>query len=80
MDITWIVILSGAILAILVVRALWVIRHEKGTPRGSLPGKGYHEIDASYTSGGGGGGQVKFYKVPKDPDEYARVFVPDRKP
>ena len=67
---------STLILAILFGRALWVMHSERGAKRGSRPGKGYHEIDASYTSGGGGGGQVKSFKVPKDPDEYARQFVP----
>lgn len=78
MDLTLIVLLSGAILLILVAKAFWVIWKEKDAQRGSEPGKGYHEIDASYMSGVGGG-QVKTFKVPKDPQEYARRFVPHDK-
>ena len=44
--------------------------------RGALPGTGYHEIDASYHSGGAGGGQSGSFKVPRDPQEYARQFIP----
>ena len=71
-------LLGAAILLLLGLRALWVVRSERGAPRGSLPGKGYHEIDASYFSGGGGGGQSYTFKVPQDPQAYARLFVPGR--
>jgi hypothetical protein len=73
------VILSGLIIAILAARAFWVVRKEKGAPRGSEPGKGYHEIEANYFSGGGGGGQQGSFKVPKDPQEYARQFIPPKR-
>ncbi len=72
----FITIVSGLILLILGIRAFIVLRNERDAPRGSKPGKGYHEIDASYWSGGGGGGQQGSFKVPKDPQEYARRFVP----
>ncbi|MEL6517834.1 MAG: hypothetical protein AAFR34_06880 [Pseudomonadota bacterium] len=74
-----IVLISAAILAVLAVRAFIVVRRERDAPRGSLPGKGHHVIDASYFSGGGGGGQSGEFRVPKDPQEYARAFVPKRK-
>lgn len=74
-----IVAISGVILAVLAVRAFFVVRQERGAPRGSLPGKGHHVIDASYFSGGGGGGQSGEFRVPKDPQEYARAFVPKDK-
>jgi hypothetical protein len=62
-------------------RALWVIRHEKGQGRGSLPGQGDHEVRADYFSGGAGGGHSGSFRVPKDPQKYAQQFVPkDRKP
>lgn len=76
MNTTLIVILCGAILLVAVLRGLQSLRHTKGTERGSLPGKGYHTIEANYFSGGGGGGQASSFKVPRDPQEYAKTFVP----
>ena len=74
-----IVILCGAILLVTVLKGLQSLRNTRNTSRGSPPGKGYHEIDASYTSGGGGGGNVMHYRVPQDPQEYAKTFVPKTK-
>ncbi|KAF0675687.1 hypothetical protein [Profundibacterium mesophilum] len=72
-------ILGAAILVLLGLRATFVVRAERGRPRGSPPGKGTHVIDASYHSGGGGGGQDYSFTVPRDPDDYARLFVPPAK-
>lgn len=69
-----VVLISAAIMLVLVVRAAWVVRAEKNQPRGSRPGKGDHVIDANYNSGLGG--QSGQFRVPKDPEEYARTFVP----
>ena len=33
-------------------------------------------IDAHYHSGGAGGGHSTQYRVPKDPQAYARLFIP----
>ncbi|MEM1064218.1 MAG: hypothetical protein AAGJ74_01845 [Pseudomonadota bacterium] len=71
-----IVLISAAILVILAVRAIIVVRKETNAPRGALPGTGHHVIEANYHSGGGGGGQSGQFTVPKDPQEYARAFVP----
>ena len=68
--------LSALILAILLGRALWVLRQEKDQGRGSLPGKGDHIIEANYFSGGGGGGHQTTFRVPRDPQDYAKRFVP----
>ena len=73
---TPIVVISAAILVIRAVRAFVVMRRETGAPRGAEPGKGYHIIDSSYFSGGGGGGHQSSFRVPRDPQEYARGFVP----
>ena len=73
---TLIVLLSGLIIAVLLGRALWIVRSEKDEGRGSLPGKGDHIIEANYFSGGGGGGQQSTFRVPKDPQDYAKRFVP----
>jgi len=67
-------LLSAAIFIVLILRAFLVIRAERDQPRGALPGKGDHVIDANYNSGLGG--QPGQFRVPKDPDEYARRFVP----
>ena len=74
-----IVLISAAILLYLAVRAVLVMRQERDAPRGSLPGTGYHEIEANYISGGGGGGHHGSFRVPRDPQEYAKGFVPRQK-
>ena len=75
-----IVILSAAIIVVLVVRAIFVMRREDpSAPRGVLPGKGYTEVDSSYFSGGLGGGHQSSFRVPRDPQEYAKGFVPRKK-
>ena len=38
----------------------------------------YHTLRSDYQSGMGGGA-VRTWKVPKDPQEYARLFVPNNK-
>ena len=72
-------ILSGVILAILGGRAAWVLhaeRGDRGRPRGVEPGPGHVEIESHYASGMGGEHMV--VRVPRDPQEYARSFVPKR--
>ena len=71
------VILSALILLVVIVRTIVVIRGDPpGSERGSLPGEGYHEIEVNYDSGAGGGTQRGRFTVPKDPQEYARRFLP----
>ncbi|SFI44350.1 hypothetical protein [Jannaschia pohangensis] len=74
--------LSAIILAILLGRAIIVLRAEarqpdRGRPRGIDPGTGYTKIESNYSSGVGGGDQLTCH-IPKDPQEYARAFVPRR--
>ncbi|SHI33254.1 hypothetical protein SAMN04488012_10146 [Palleronia salina] len=71
-------VLGLLILAILAVRAFIVMRAERDDRRGSDPGTGYHVLKSEYFSGMGGG-QSREYKVPRDPQEYARLFVPKSK-
>ena len=77
-------ILGAAILAVLLGRAVWVMRAEAadpdgGRPRGTRPGPGHVEIRSEYSSGLGGG-EAMTVRVPRDPDAYARAFVPKRAP
>ena len=60
------------------LRAAQSIRAERrqGTLRGTDPGSGHTIIDATYHSGGGGGGHQMQIRVPRDPQAYARLFVP----
>lgn len=74
----FIALISGTILAILLVRAVIVVRSEQGeTQRGSEPGEGDHIIHADYSSGLSGHSTT--YKIPRDPQAYARRFVPKSK-
>lgn len=68
--------LALAILAVLAIRVRSVLRSERGARPGAAPGEGHHVLRAEYFSGGGGGGESTEYKVPKDPQAYARLFVP----
>ncbi len=71
----------GLVLAIVGVTLLLARRaireDEQQTGRGSEPGKGYHTLQSHYSSGLGG--QSRSYKVPRDPQEYAKRFIPKEK-
>jgi len=70
-------ILSSIILLVVGVRALMIVWRENGSkPRGSEPGKGDHVISCEYNSGAGGGGSHGEFRVPKDPQTYAKAFIP----
>ena len=76
---TWVAaLLGGGILAILLARAWWILRHEDGPVRGVEPGEGHVEIESQYFSGLGGGSH-HVTRVPRDPQAYARAFVPRRR-
>ena len=79
MDWIFVVVVSVLIVVVAVLRAWQSIRHTRGEERGSLPGTGHHIIDAAYHSGGGGGGHSTQYRVPRDPQEYAKTFIPKDK-
>ncbi len=73
MDIS--VLIIGALI-VLAVGALALMGKNKSTKlRGSEPGTGYHTLTSDYQSGMGGG-HVTTWKVPRDPQEYAKRFVP----
>lgn len=67
-------ILIVLILAVVAIIGIRRQRDFKGTERGSEPGTGYHEMQSHYSSGLGGHDTT--WRVPRDPQEYARTFVP----
>ena len=74
----FIFLVSAAILAILIGRAVLIVRRENNEPvRGSEPGKGDHTIHAEYSSGFSGHSTT--YTIPRDPQAYAKRFVPKQK-
>ncbi|MEL7212271.1 MAG: hypothetical protein AAGK92_06390 [Pseudomonadota bacterium] len=79
MDGAIIIGLCVAIAIVLWITAARAIRADKTTQRGLEPGDGDHIIDVNYSSGLGG--QQSQIRVPRDPQEYAKTFVPkDKKP
>ncbi|MEM6728542.1 MAG: hypothetical protein AAF618_08580 [Pseudomonadota bacterium] len=71
----FIFLVSAAIIVILLVRAITVVRNERGVqPRGAEPGEGDHIIHSEYSSGLSG--HATTYKIPRDPQAYAKRFVP----
>ena len=74
-----ITLLCMAILFVVGWRTIHVMRQEKDAKRGSEPGTGHHIVEAAYHSGGAGGGHDGRFTVPRDPQEYARLFVPKQK-
>lgn len=79
MDIVAITLLVIAIVLVAVISGAMALKRTRGTERGSPPGKGDHVIEANYSSGAGGGGHSTTYTVPRDPQEYAKRFVPREK-
>jgi len=71
-----ITILSGLVLLVAVLRAAQSIRQDRAQGRGTLPDTGHSVIDASYSSGGAGGGDAMRYRIPRDPQTYAKLFIP----
>ncbi|WP_317054910.1 hypothetical protein [Roseovarius rhodophyticola] len=63
----------------LAIGALAVLGQRKDPGRlGSDPGEGDHILESDYQSGVGGG-NVTRWTVPKDPQAYAKRFVPRNK-
>ncbi|WP_135504966.1 hypothetical protein [Roseovarius aestuariivivens] len=53
------------------------LRRDPGR-RGSAPGKGHHTLRSDYNSGMGGGNSAE-WQVPRDPQAYAKRFIPKGK-
>jgi hypothetical protein len=78
-----ITILSGLVLLLAVLRAAQVLRHDReaghdtgrGSGRGTAPGRGSSVIESHYASGAGGGRHMS-YRISRDPQAYAKLFIP----
>lgn len=65
----------AGLIALLVIALAWMrIRTDGGKARGSEPRKGDHVLTSDYQSGMGGHSTT--WRVPADPQEYAKKFVP----
>ena len=74
-----VLIIPGLIVLIVCVVALLARSRSKSgnkAQRGCAPGQGDQVIDTSYGSGGLGGGHGDVTRVTRDPQKYARAFVP----
>lgn len=73
-----------SVIGIVLVFALTILlawsraKNEPKPKRGSPPGKGHRLIHVNYESGAGGGHSTQ-YKVPRDPQDYAKAMVPKNK-
>ena len=73
-----ITILSAGVLVLVGIKAYLSIRADDTSQRrGSDPGTGHHVIHSEYSSGLSG--HHTTYKIPRDPQEYAKFFVPKKK-
>ena len=70
-------IVIALILGAIVALAILGQRKDPGR-RGSDPGTGDHILESDYQSGVGGG-HVTRWAIPKDPQAYAKRFVPKDK-
>ncbi len=71
-------VIGGLVAAIAVVawaKARAAIRRDAQEGRGLAPGSGDHIMHVEYSSGLGGGHATQI-RVPRDPQAYARRFVP----
>ncbi|WP_425039369.1 hypothetical protein [Primorskyibacter sp. S187A] len=74
MDLSLILPLSLLIALAAVALGWMALRRDPGKARGAKPGKGDHILTSDYQSGLGGHSTT--WRVPADPQEYARKFVP----
>ena len=70
-----ITLLSGLVLLLAVLRAAQSLHQDRGTGRGTAPGPGDSIIESHYSSGVSGG-QTMSYRISRDPQTYAKLFIP----
>ncbi|MBE0452362.1 hypothetical protein [Roseovarius autotrophicus] len=71
-----ITLLAVLVLIVAVLRAAQAIRQDRAIGRGTEPGQGHSVIESHYSSGGAGGGHSMSYRIPRDPQTYAKLFIP----
>ncbi|MEO1676784.1 MAG: hypothetical protein AAFU80_01340 [Pseudomonadota bacterium] len=74
-DAALIIGLIAAIAFLAWLKARAALRADDAQGRGLAPGQGDHIIEVEYSSGVGGGQSTQI-RVPRDPQRYARRFVP----
>lgn len=72
----FLVLVIAAIIAM--VAALAWMGQRRNTGQGDEDNPDYHILHSEYQSGVGGG-ESRTWKVPKDPQAYARLFIPKDK-
>jgi hypothetical protein len=70
-----IAVLSGLVLLLAGLRAAQSLREDRTTGRGTEPGEGDSVISSFYSSGVSGG-QSMSYRISRDPQTYAKIFIP----
>ncbi len=70
-----IAVLSGLVLLLAGLRAAQSLREDHTTGRGTEPGPGDSVISSFYSSGVSGG-QSMSYRISRDPQTYAKIFIP----
>jgi len=79
MDLAYAIGGGVAIVVLVVLLARARSRAEGKDRRGTEPGEGDVLIDGGYHAGGLGGGHSSITRIPRDPQKYAKGFVPDGK-
>lgn len=74
MDLVFILLLVLAIIGVTLLLARRAIREDEGKSRGTTPDKGHTTLHSHYSSGLGGASRS--YRVPRDPQDYAKRFIP----
>lgn len=67
------VVLIGALIAMVALLA-W-LGQKRSTTQGDAENADFHILHSEYQSGMGGG-ESRTWKVPKDPQAYAKLFIP----
>lgn len=70
-----ITLLSGLVLLLAILRAAQSLRRDRSSGRGTEPGPGDSVIESHYSSGAGGGHSMS-YRISRDPQTYAKLFIP----
>lgn len=85
MSLSAIIFIGFAVLTVIGVLAIvqhHLIPRDRRTPKGSEPGQGYHLVFAkerlAFFGPGNEDAAGRVTRIPKDPQEYAKAFVPGK--